>query len=75
MQVTRADHLQWCKDRAIQYINAGELSQAFASMSSDITKHPETEHHISTNELGMMQLMGGLLSTPDKMREWILGYN
>jgi hypothetical protein len=71
----RAEHLQWCKDRAIEILDTGDVNQAFTSMCSDVMKHPETEHHERTNQLGMMQLMMGLLSTPDKMRAWILGYN
>ncbi len=42
--MNRAEHLQWCKDRAIEYVNAGELQQAFTSMTSDVSKHPETKH-------------------------------
>ena len=71
----REEHMQWCKDRAVAYIDAGDIKQAFTSMCSDVEKHPETIHHKATNQLGMMQLVGGMLSTPEKMRKWILGYN
>lgn len=72
--MNRAEHLQWCKDRAIEYVNAGDLKNAFTSMVSDIMKHPETEHHNTTNQLGMQQMMAGLLGTSKEMRHWILGY-
>lgn len=73
--MNREDHIQWCKDRANQYIDNGDLQGAFASMSSDVVKHPETCHHASTNQLGMAQMIGGMLDTADKMRNWINGYN
>ncbi len=73
--MNREEHLRWCKDRAIEYIDAGDTQQAFTSMCSDVEKHPETAHHKTTNQLGLMQLTGGMLSTPAEMRKWILGYN
>ena len=71
----RAEHLQWCKDRAMEYVRGGDINGAFASMASDIMKHPDTQHHESTNTLGMAQLIGGLISTPIQMEQWIQGYN
>lgn len=70
---TRAEHLQWCKERALEYVDAGDLNNAFASMTSDLTKHPETVGHGGT-ELGMMLLLGGHLDTAAKMRDHIEGY-
>ena len=31
----RDEHLEWCKERAREYLDAGELSNAVASMGSD----------------------------------------
>jgi len=72
--VTRDEHLQWCKDRAIEYIDAGDLDQAFASFNSDMRKHSETDNH-SALELGFMLLFNNHLDTTAKMRKWILGFN
>lgn len=72
--MTRAEHLQWCKDRALEYINAGDTSQAFASFNSDMSKHPETANH-SALQLGGMLFMGGHLKTIPEMEKWILGFN
>lgn len=72
--VTRAEHLAWCKRRAHVYVDAGDLVEAFTSMASDLDKHPETQGHSGT-KLGMMLLMAGHLSTPDKMRTFIDGFN
>lgn len=73
---TREEHLQWCKQRAMEYVAMGDLNQAFASMTSDIRKHPENaEIHRITGQLGMSLLMAGELSTVEQMSHWINGYN
>lgn len=71
---TRAEHLAWCKKRALEYCDIGDTNQAFASMGSDLGKHSDTAGHAAI-ELGMMLLMGGHLDTPDKMRKFINGFN
>ncbi len=72
--MTRAEHLQWAKGRALEYVDAGDLSQAYTSMASDLGKHEETQNH-SGIQLGMLEMMGGGLNTPEKMRHHIEGYN
>ncbi len=72
MPGTRAEHLAWCKTRALQYVDAGDLQQAFASIGSDIEKHDETRGHTGVR-LGFVELMDGGLETPEKMRAWIEG--
>ena len=68
--MTRAEHLAWCKERALKYVEVGDVLQAYKSMTSDLTKYPETENHPAI-ELGLMLLMNGDLNTPDKMRKFI----
>jgi len=70
----RAEHLAWCKTRALDYVDAGELHNAFASLMSDLQKHPETEGH-GAGGLGMMLLLGGKLNTAKDMRDFIEGCN
>jgi len=70
----RTEHLQWCKNRALEYVDNGDLQEAFASMASDLRKHPETESHCGI-QLGMALLMNGHLDTADKMIKWIDGFN
>lgn len=72
----RSKHLQWCKDRALEYVRMGDLQQAFTSFASDVGKHPLTENirDIVAN-LGMPLLMGGHLNTPKQMEDHINGYN
>ena len=70
----RMEHLQWCKDRAMEYVKAGDLSQAFASFSSDMSKHEETAKH-SALMSGLQLMFSGNLSTASDMKKWILGFN
>lgn len=73
-ELSRAEHLQWCKDRALQYVDAGDIENAYASLASDLGKHPETEGHAAIG-FGIMMLMSGQLSTADQMRRFINGFN
>ncbi len=73
-KTNRTDHLAWCKKRAMEYVDAGDLDQAYASMSSDLGKHPETEGH-SGIQLGIILMMGGHLNTSEEMRKFIEGFN
>lgn len=72
--MTRQDHLAFCKQRALEYVDANDLQQAFASMLSDLGKHEETVRH-SGMRLGAALLVGGHLDTPYKMRHFIEGFN
>ncbi len=71
--MSRSEHLAWCKKRALEYADMGDEKNAFASMSSDLGKHPETKDHIGI-ELGMMLMMTGNLKGRE-LRNWIEGFN
>lgn len=68
----RAEHLQWCKDRALAYLNTGDVQQAFSSMASDLAKHPDTAHHRETMMLGLGELQNNDVAG---MRRFIKGFN
>jgi hypothetical protein len=74
MEMTRAEHLQWAKDRANAYVDQGEMVIAYTSMASDLSKHPETENHCAI-DFGFHLLLGGHLATAQKMRDFINGFN
>lgn len=74
MSRTREEHLAWCKSRATEIAATGDLVGAYASMVSDLNKHPETEGHEAI-QLGMMLQMGGHLSSIDEMSKFIDGFN
>jgi hypothetical protein len=77
-EMTRAEHLAWCKQRAHDELEHGNgteaIGNAWASMASDLTKHPETQTHIAIG-LGTMMLAGGQLSTEAEMAKFIDGFN
>ena len=72
--MNRSEHLQWCKNRANEYVEQNDTKQAFASFQGDISKHPETENHLVL-VMGTMLLLGGHLSTAKQMEDWITGTN
>jgi hypothetical protein len=70
--MTRDEHLAWCKARALEYLDAGDLGNAVASMASDLTKHPETGRgHDTLLMLGMMYVMQ---ADAAGVRRWIEGF-
>lgn len=74
MSKTREEHLVWCKSRATEIAATGDLAGAYASMVSDLNKHPETEGH-GAIQLGVMLMMGGHLSSVQEMSKFIDGFN
>ena len=70
----RKEHLQWCKDRAIEYVDDNDLPQALASFISDMSKHSGTATPLVA-EMGMSLTLSGKLSTAHEMKEWINGFN
>jgi hypothetical protein len=72
---TRAEHLQWCKDRAIEILDKEfDAPGAYTSFVSDMNKHSETQNH-SAIQLGLMMIFSGNLSTIEEMRKFINGFN
>lgn len=72
--MTRTEHMDWAKERAIEIANSGDVTGAWSSMVSDLNKHDETAGHAAI-ELGMMMLMGGHLSSQAEMVKFIEGFN
>lgn len=73
---TGEEHLEWCKKRALEYLDAGELADAFTSMLSDMDKHPETKLRDTPTgtvlvQLGMLYVEQG---DPCELRRWIVGF-
>ena len=71
---TRAEHLEWCKQRAREYCDRGDAQNALTSMFSDLDKHPETAGHKGT-EIGLMLMLTGGLREPSEARRFIDGFN
>ncbi len=73
-KMTREEHLQWCKDRALEYVEEGDLTQAFTSFQSDMRKHKETEDHSALQFMAIM-VFGGQLATAHEMEKFINDFN
>jgi hypothetical protein len=71
----RAEHLQWCKDRAMEYANSGDLVNAVASMLSDMNKHPETKLKGATEMLAMLAIQQAASDDADGVKRFITGFN
>lgn len=72
--MTRQEHLDWCKKRALELADMGDLNQALISMMSDLGKHEETKDHKGCM-LTTMLMMTGHLKTYHDVVEHINGFN
>lgn len=74
--MNRAEHLQWCKDRALEYADQGDTASAMSSLGSDLAKHPETKSstHIVAELMAPLAMMGEF-EKPGELRKFIEGFN
>jgi hypothetical protein len=72
--ITRAEHVAWCKERALEYVEMGDLGQAVASMVSDMNKHPATLASTAAF-MGQVGLVAAMRGDADGVRRWIEGFN
>lgn len=72
--MTREEHLAWCKKRAHEYLDQGDLQNAVASMMSDMQKHPETafDNGDAMSQLGLFSAMSG---DRQAVKRYIDGFN
>lgn len=69
---TRAQHIQFAKTRALEYVDLGQPQTALDSLTSDLRKHPETADHQGLELMAMLQYRGHLRTTAD-VRDCING--
>jgi hypothetical protein len=74
MPMTRAEHVDWTRQRALAELDGTERgrSNALASVASDLGKHAATADHPAVM-LGMMLAMNGHLATDQQMRDHVNG--
>ena len=68
--LTRDEHLAWCKRRALEYVDAGDLTHAVASMASDLKTHPDTDNP-ALNGLVMIGMMYVTDGDKAAVQRWI----
>jgi hypothetical protein len=66
--------MAFCKKRALEYLNEGDLANAMTSMLSDLEKHPETQNHAGKH-LFMLAVLYVQNKDREGMRRWIEGFN
>jgi len=71
-EVTRAEHLEWCKTRAREYLDAGDVANAMVSMLSDLGKHDGTE---SSARMGAVLMLAVDQTDIGSVRRWVEGFN
>nr|WP_322714200.1 hypothetical protein [Nostoc sp. ChiSLP03a]MDZ8215425.1 hypothetical protein [Nostoc sp. ChiSLP03a] len=72
--MNRAEHLSWCKQRALQYLDLNDPEQAWTSFLSDMTKHDELKNHPALT-LGIRLLISGHIAEVSAMRKFIQDFN
>ena len=70
MDMTRAEHIAWCKVRALEYL-PDDPAGAVSSMLSDLNRHEETVDPIGVTGL---LLTSALLSGAEAVRTCIEGF-
>jgi hypothetical protein len=68
--MTRDEHLQWAKDRALEYL-PDDWPQAMASFCSDLRKHEDLAGHAVIELMAMHALAG--LANEREIRDLIEG--
>lgn len=71
--MTRDEHMAWCKKRALEYLDAGDLNNAVTSMLSDLGKHPETAG--IGEKLSMLGMQAMMQQDHAAGRRFIVGFN
>jgi hypothetical protein len=70
----RHEHLKWCKQRALAYVDRGDTLGAVTSMASDLLKHPAWDRQF----VAFMVLSANIdVQAGDRqaVRRWIEGFN
>lgn len=70
--MTRDEHMKWCKERALRYLDENDCQNAIASMLSDLSKHEETRG--IGEKLAMLGIMA-IRQGPREVRKFIEGFN
>lgn len=71
--MTRAEHVEWCQERARFYLDKGDLHEAVASMTSDMGKHAETRD--AGRAMGMLGIFEAMNGNMEGVRRFIEGFN
>lgn len=68
-----AQHIAWCKERALHYVDVGDLGQAVASMISDLGAEEGADSGF-VSMMGQTGLMDAMRGDTAAVRRWIEGF-
>lgn len=71
--MTRDEHLAMAKQRALAYVEEGDLLEAVTSMGSDLSKHPDFRGE-TYSMLVLAALFFEVPKGPEAVRRWIEGF-
>ena len=69
---TRDEHVAWCKQRAREYLDRGDIKNAITSMLSDMGKREDTKVNHMLALLGMKVIVD---HDPAEAKRFIEGFN
>lgn len=70
--MTRQEHMQWCKDRALEYTKTGQGKEAMMSMISDLRKHEDTVNGV---QMAFAIMMTVNANDMEAVKNFITGFN
>ena len=71
--MTREEHLEWCKERAREYLEQGDAQAAIASIISDLGKHAGTR--TAAQMLGPLGVMEAVSGDLEEAKRFVKGFN
>lgn len=72
---TREEHLKWCKQRATEIVDRGDIQGAFAAMMSDLHTWEGGELYDQLTLAHLWMDAALFRKTAEDMRNWIEGFN
>lgn len=72
--MTRDEHLAWARERALGYAGQGQITEAIASLTSDLGNHPETAGHPGIVTMTMLAA-GDWFAVPGRLRDFIESFS
>jgi hypothetical protein len=69
---SRDEHLAWCKKRALEYLDLGDVANAVASMGSDLRQHEELKG--IGDKMAPLGLLYAINNDVEGARRWIVGF-
>ena len=71
--MTQEEHLAWAKERALELVEKGDVTQAVIQMALDLREHRELQNHPGIQKWFMLAVLRPG-STGQDVRRWIEGF-